>query len=133
MYPEPAFVDALATCTPISAHVAVDYELRGCPIDRRQLLEVVTAFLVGRRPQIPNDSVCAECKRAGRVCVTVARGTPCLGPATHAGCGALCPGAARGCYGCFGPKENANLPGLGPEAVRKAQFIVQFGESKANG
>ena len=50
---------------PISAHVPVDFELRGCPIDKRQLLEVITAFLA--RPQAatsPSHSVCIECKRA---------------------------------------------------------------------
>jgi len=42
----------------------------------------------------------------------VADGTPCLGPVTHAGCGALCPAVGRGCYGCFGPMTGANLPAL---------------------
>ena len=43
----------------------------------------------------------------GNICVTVAYGIPCLGPVTHAGCGALCPSYRRGCYGCYGPKETA--------------------------
>jgi coenzyme F420-reducing hydrogenase gamma subunit len=42
----------------------------------------------------------------------VAHGTPCLGPATQAGCGALCPAYRRGCYGCFGPMEAPNAPSL---------------------
>ena len=88
-------------------------ELRGCPVDKRQLLEVVTAFLHGRRPGIPSTSVCTECKRRGVVCVTVAHGTPCLGPVTHAGCGALCPSYDRGCFGCFGPMEAPNPSSLG--------------------
>jgi coenzyme F420-reducing hydrogenase gamma subunit len=96
------------------AHVAVDFELRGCPIDKRQLLEVVTAFLAGRRPGIPATSVCTECKRRGLVCVMVAHGTPCLGPVTQAGCGALCPSYDRGCYGCFGPMESPNTGALVP-------------------
>jgi hypothetical protein len=90
----------------------VDFELRGCPIDKHQLLEVLTAFLHGRRPLIPTYSVCEQCKRAGNVCVTVAHGTPCLGPVTQAGCGALCPSFQRGCYGCFGPKESPNTAAL---------------------
>jgi coenzyme F420-reducing hydrogenase gamma subunit len=88
--------------------VDVDFELHGCPIDRRQLLEVITALLVGRKPNIPAHSVCFECKQRGNVCVVVAHGTPCLGPVTHAGCGALCPAHHRGCYGCFGPMETPN-------------------------
>jgi len=114
VYAPPEYISALATSTPVSAHVDVDFELRGCPIDRRQLIEVITAFLAGRRPDVPNHSVCFECKRRGTVCVTVAHGTPCLGPVTHAGCGALCPAYGRGCFGCFGPSGSVNLPALIP-------------------
>jgi coenzyme F420-reducing hydrogenase gamma subunit len=112
VYARPDYIDTLATSTPIAAHVPVDFELRGCPIDKRQLLEVLSAFLVGRKPDIPDTSVCTECKRRGLTCVMVADGTPCLGPVTHAGCGALCPAVGRGCYGCFGPMTGANLPAL---------------------
>ena len=112
VYARPDYISTLATSTPISAHVPVDFELHGCPIDKHQLLEVLTAFLHGRRPAIPSTSVCTECKRRGTVCVTVAHGTPCLGPVTHAGCGALCPSFNRGCYGCFGPMETPNARSL---------------------
>jgi len=112
VYATPSFLSTLDTSTPISDHVPVDLELRGCPIDRGQLLEVIAAYLAGRTPQIPNHSVCVECKLAGNICVTVAHGTPCLGPATHAGCGALCPSYNRGCYGCFGPSETANIEAM---------------------
>ncbi|RVW03264.1 NADH-quinone oxidoreductase subunit B family protein [Rhodococcus spongiicola] len=112
VYASPEYIDTLATSTPISAHVRVDFELRGCPIDRRQLLEVITAFLVGRTPNVPETSVCNECKRRGLTCVMVADGTPCLGPVTHAGCGALCPASSRGCYGCFGPTKDPNIASL---------------------
>jgi coenzyme F420-reducing hydrogenase gamma subunit len=114
VYASPEYISTLETSTPISAHVPVEFELRGCPIDKRQLLEVVTAFLHGRRPGIPSTSVCTECKRRGTVCVTVAHGTPCLGPVTHAGCGAICPAYNRGCYGCFGPMETPNTGSLVP-------------------
>jgi len=103
VYASPQYIDSLRTSTPIAEHVHVDFELRGCPIDKRQLIEVIAAFLAGRRPNVRAHSVCVECKRAGRVCVMVAHGTPCLGPMTQAGCGALCPSVGRGCYGCFGP------------------------------
>lgn len=109
VYAQPEYISTLATSTPISAHVAVDLELRGCPIDRHQLLEVITAYLAGRRPNISAHSVCFECKRRGTTCVTVAHGTPCLGPVTHAGCGAICPAFDRGCYGCFGPSDKPDL------------------------
>jgi coenzyme F420-reducing hydrogenase gamma subunit len=112
VYAHPEYVATLATSTPIAAHVEVDYELHGCPVDRRQLLEVLGALLVGRKPNIPAHSVCFECKQRHNVCVVVAHGTPCLGPVTRAGCGALCPACARGCYGCFGPAETPNTAAL---------------------
>jgi coenzyme F420-reducing hydrogenase gamma subunit len=114
VYASPEYISTLATSTPIAAHVTVDFELHGCPINKRQLLEVLTAFLHGRRPRIATTSVCTECKRRGNVCVTVAHGTPCLGPVTHAGCGAICPAYNRGCYGCFGPMETPNTAALIP-------------------
>ena len=108
VYARPDYIDSLATSTPIAEHVPVDFELRGCPISKRQLVEVISAFLAGRRPVTPAHSVCIECKLRGNVCVMVAHGTPCLGPVTHAGCGAICPAYDRGCYGCFGPMETPN-------------------------
>jgi coenzyme F420-reducing hydrogenase gamma subunit len=112
VYAKPDYIETLETSTPISAHVPVDFELRGCPIDKHQLVEVMTAFLHGKKPNTPAHSVCIECKRRGTVCVMVAHGTPCLGPVVHAGCGALCPAYARGCYGCFGPMETPNTRAL---------------------
>lgn len=112
VYARPDYLDTLAESTPIAEHVPVDYELRGCPIAKGQLLEVITALLAGRRPSLPPHSVCLDCKLAGQVCVMVAQGIPCLGPLTQAGCGALCPGFQRGCYGCFGPMEQPNRPAL---------------------
>ena len=115
VYPSPQFIDALSTSTPIAEHVTVDHALRGCPIDKRQLLEVITALLKGRKPSIPDYSQCTECKLAGTACVMVTKGIPCLGPVTQGGCGNLCPRIGRGCYGCFGPKEGANTAALATE------------------
>jgi coenzyme F420-reducing hydrogenase gamma subunit len=125
VYARSHFIDALATSTPIAAHVAVDFELRGCPIDKRQLLEVVSASIHGRKPNVPTHSTCIECKMRGTVCVMVARGTPCLGPVTHAGCGALCPTYGRGCYGCFGPMD---APQTAPLARQLAALGLSRGE-----
>jgi len=112
VYPRPELLSSLETSTPISAHVQVDMELHGCPVDRRQLLEVIAAFLHERRPVVPGHSVCVECKARGTTCVLVARAMPCLGPVTRAGCGAICPAYGRGCYGCFGPAESTSTPAL---------------------
>jgi coenzyme F420-reducing hydrogenase gamma subunit len=111
VYASPRYIETLATSTGFADHVPVDFELRGCPIRKEQLLEVLSAFLNGRKPAISSHSVCVECKLRGNVCVMVT-GTPCLGPVTHAGCGALCPTYHRGCYGCFGPMESPNTASL---------------------
>jgi coenzyme F420-reducing hydrogenase gamma subunit len=114
VYANPAYIDTLATSTPASAHVAVDYQLQGCPIDRGQLLDTLTALLIGRKPRLPAKTVCTECKARRVTCVLVADGIACLGPVTHAGCGALCPSFHRGCYGCFGPTATPNMAALIP-------------------
>ncbi|MBF0094923.1 MAG: oxidoreductase [Alphaproteobacteria bacterium] len=112
VYAHPEYIATLSTSTPIRDHVKVDFELRGCPISKAQLLEVVSALLNGRKPALVNAGLCLECKRKGIVCVMVAGGEPCLGPVTQAGCGSVCPASGRGCFGCFGPKEGPNAPAL---------------------
>ncbi|MEZ5142883.1 MAG: hypothetical protein R2726_10235 [Acidimicrobiales bacterium] len=118
VYAQPRFISTLDAATPISAHVPVDLELRGCPISKAQLLEVIEAYLHGRRPALPRAPVCLECKQRGVTCVMVAHGTPCLGPVTQAGCGALCPAYHRGCYGCYGPAESPNTAAMLVELER---------------
>ncbi|TWU50575.1 NAD-reducing hydrogenase HoxS subunit delta [Rubripirellula tenax] len=112
VYAHPEYIETLATSTAIADHVAVDFELRGCPIDRHQLLEILAALIADCHPRTPRHSVCLECKRRGTVCLVVTRGLPCLGPITQAGCGAICPAYDRPCYGCFGPAAQANCPAL---------------------
>jgi sulfhydrogenase subunit delta len=112
VYPEPRYVESLAMARPVADFVHVDAELRGCPISPDQLREFLIALVTGRRPQLPDEAVCLECKRRGVVCVAVARDIPCLGPVTRTGCGAICPAYGRGCYGCFGPREAANTSSL---------------------
>ena len=118
VYATPAYIKTLAQSTPISAHVPVDFELNGCPINKKQALEVITSLLLGRVPHVPAHAVCVECKQRGTVCVPVAQGIPCLGPLTHAGCGAICPAYNRGCYACFGPKETPNTESLSQDFAR---------------
>jgi len=125
VYARPDYIATLATSSPIAAHVRVDFELRGCPISKTQLLEVLGAFLRGRRPNIPTYSVCLECKRRGAVCVMTAHGTPCLGPVTQAGCGAICPAHNRECFSCYGPKEHANPGSL-------SAFYAQAGAERGH-
>lgn len=130
VYAHPAYVSTLDRSTPVAAHVLVDLELRGCPIDKRQLLETLATLLAGRRPVFPRHAVCVECKERGNPCVLVASAAPCLGPVTQAGCGALCPSFLRPCYGCFGPKEAPNTSGMSgifsAQGVRDADIVRTF-------
>lgn len=125
VYARPEYITTLDTSTPISAHVNVDFELRGCPINKNQLLEVINAFLNGRKPNVSPNSVCIECKIRGSACIMVAHGTPCMGPVTQAGCGAICPAYNRGCFGCYGPMETPNTSSL---AARMRDLGVTAGE-----
>jgi coenzyme F420-reducing hydrogenase gamma subunit len=136
VYPRPEFISSLARSAPVSEFVAVDAELVGCPISGAQLLELLTALATGRRPQLPDEAVCAECKRLGNPCILVATGESCLGPVTRTGCGALCPSFGRGCYGCFGPKEAANTASLaawfGALGENDAQVAREFAKFNVN-
>lgn len=118
VYARPDYIETLATSTPISAHVKVDFELRGCPVDKHQLLEVIAALVSGHRPKTSSESVCQPCKRRGTVCVVVAQDLTCLGPVTQAGCGSICPAYDRGCYGCFGPSRQPNMMGFSDQVLR---------------
>jgi len=120
VYARPDYIETLARSTAIADHVPVDFELRGCPISKQQLIEVMSAFLAGRKPVTPPHSVCIDCKLRGNVCVMVAHGTPCLGPVTQAGCGAICPAYNRGCYGCYGPMET-------PDTVSLSKWLRDLG------
>jgi coenzyme F420-reducing hydrogenase gamma subunit len=112
VYAQPDFIQTLKMSTPIAEHVPVDFELRGCPINKKHLIELIAAMLIGRKPNIPTHSLCMKCKRSGNVCIAIARGVPCLGPVTQSGCGALCPRFGRGCFGCYGPMESANTAAM---------------------
>ncbi len=128
VYASPHYVETLAESHPSSDYVEVDLELRGCPINKDQLLGVLSQLLMGAHPRLPDQALCLECKRQGLVCVLVAHGAPCMGPVTHTGCGVLCPSHDRPCYSCFGPARQPNTAsladrfqalGLSPEAIRR--------------
>lgn len=115
VYAQPGFISTLEESTPISDHVPVDFELRGCPINKYQLIDLLASLVHGKKPYTANHSVCVECKKRGTVCVAVAQGIACLGPLTQAGCGdihadrgAICPAFNRECFGCFGPQDQVN-------------------------
>ena len=136
VYASPQFISTLNKSTGIADHVPVDFELRGCPVNKYQLLEVINAYLHGRRPNVSRQSVCMECKFRGTTCVMVAEGIPCLGPVTQAGCDALCPSYHRGCFGCFGPKETPNTTALADRwielGISEPALVAAFRSYNAN-
>ena len=128
--------DAAATVDQV---VDVDYYLPGCPPEPPQIwavLQVVVGALTEGAPLPPkgsivgatNVAVCEECplekqeKSITRfyrpyeiipepdVCL-LEQGLVCMGPATRAGCGALCPQANMGCRGCYGPLDGVEDQG----------------------
>jgi coenzyme F420-reducing hydrogenase gamma subunit len=126
VYAQPSYIRTLSTSTAISDHVFVDFELRGCPINRMQLLEVIQALLRGQKPRTPRHSVCMDCKQRGTVCIAVGQGQACLGPVTQSGCGAICPSYDRGCYGCFGPAGQANCESLSDHLLQEGGSPAQL-------
>ena len=126
VYARPEYIHTLATSTAIADHIPVDFELRGCPINHHQLVEVLASLVAGRKPKTPGHSVCLDCKRRGTVCVPVARGIPCLGPVTQSGCGAVCPAYDRGCYGCYGPSKQAQVGTLADHYVAAGSSSQQL-------
>ncbi|MEJ2738229.1 MAG: NADH:ubiquinone oxidoreductase [Dehalococcoidia bacterium] len=92
---------------PADAVVKVDYYVRGCPPVTSELVKVIQALLLQKKPDIPNYPVCVECKMAGNICV-FELGKTCLGPVSRAGCSAICVTAGRHCWGCRGPVDNPN-------------------------
>ncbi len=136
VYAEPSYIQTLATSTAIADHVAVDFELRGCPINRYQLLEVIRSLLQGRRPKTPSHAVCLDCKRNGTVCIAVTSDTACLGPITQSGCDAICPRFNRGCYGCYGPVSQSNCDSLSDKylenGVAASQLVTLMRSFNAN-
>ena len=97
-------LDLFAPC-PLSAFVAVDHTIPGCPINGREFLQVLQALLMGRPAELPAFSVCVECKLAELPC-TFEAGKVCLGPVTRAGCNAVCIMGGDRCRGCRGLIEN---------------------------
>lgn len=104
----PKGVDAL----PLSAHVKVDFSIHGCPVDEEQVVKAVEELLSGKMPSYRGYSTCFECKQAGNKCRIAEEDKPCLGPITQGGCRAICVSGGSPCFGCFGIREEANIPAM---------------------
>jgi sulfhydrogenase subunit delta len=105
------------TASPISSVVQVDYEIRGCPIDRAEFLEAVRSLLAGTVPYTPPYAVCVQCTLRGTPCL-LERGLPCLGAVARAGCDAICPAYGAPCEACRGFHDAPNFAALGEAFTR---------------
>ena len=107
VYGDKALLYETYPARPLKAVVPVDFEIPGCPINRNEFAMVVKAFLLGKKPEIPNFPVCVECKMAENICV-FEQGMTCMGPVTRAGCGACCVTEGSFCWGCRGLVDDPN-------------------------
>lgn len=117
------------TARPISAAIAVDYEVMGCPVSKDELLNVISNFLHGTQYVAPTYPVCVQCKRRETVC-RYDEGDHCLGVIARAGCGAPCPAHGIPCEACRGFVDDANLPALEKILMERAGFSQRRAVSK---
>jgi len=121
----PSFHETVRTLDQV---VDVDYYLPGCAPTPKLILQAVQTLLSGELPPkgtvvAPDHALCEECprkdsrpedltikefKRPHQILIDedkciLAQGVLCMGPATRAGCEALCINGNMPCSGCFGP------------------------------
>ncbi len=132
VYPDREFDENVASqVRRVSEVVQVDFEIPGCPIDRRELLYVITCLLHGQVPRLPTSPVCDECRRAGNPCL-LDRGIWCFGSITRSGCGAICPTYGESCCGCRGLLPGAPIEELieilGKKGMPRDEVIVRLNQ-----
>ena len=105
----------------LSECVHIDHEIHGCPINESSMLDCILQYVHHSVPTRNDGKVCNECKVKNHTCLMVTRKEACLGNVTQAGCGALCIGMGRTCFGCYGPAENSQPMNLS-NYLRKTGF-----------
>jgi len=119
-----------AKALPISAAIKVDYAALGCPVNKYEVLQIISHLLHGKEPVVPTWPVCVECKRRETVC-RYAEGDHCLGPIARAGCTAPCPADGIPCEACRGLVEHANEAAMEKVLMQRAGFSKQRASSKS--
>jgi len=137
---------------PLAEVVPIDYKVPGCPPHHDQVWRVMQAVMTGSLPGrgsllgVDERTVCEQCPRTRQGKVRVERfyrvheivpdpeqclleqGLVCAGPATHAGCGALCVLANMPCRGCYGAPDGVSDQGA---ALLSAIVAGMDGQSNA--
>jgi len=115
---------------PISAVIKVDYEAKGCPMSKYELLDIISCLLHGAEPTVPSYPVCVECKRRETIC-RYDEGDHCMGMVARAGCGAPCPADGIPCEACRGFVDEPNLRSLERVLMERAGFSQKRAVGKA--
>ncbi len=154
----PEFWDSVKTLDEI---VDVDYFMPGCPPTVNLIataVDAVASHVTKGTPLPPKGAViasdktlCDECTRErvekGRridkiyqayeikpdpkKCL-LDQGIICIGPATRAGCGAMCPSAAMPCRGCMGPTKGVTDQGSSMLSALSSLLNITDSESSLN-
>ena len=116
---------------PVSAAIKVDFAIPGCPVDKAEILRVVTQIANGTtKVYVPSYPVCMECKRNGTLC-RYDDGDHCLGPIAQAGCGAPCPADGIPCEACRGLICNANQEAMEKVLKERGKLPEQWAKTKS--
>ncbi|MGD0499426.1 MAG: oxidoreductase [Bryobacteraceae bacterium] len=140
----PEFFD---TVSALDRAIDVDYYLPGCPPTPKIIGDALHALLGSDLPPkgavlAPDQALCEQCPRKDtrpeklllkefkrpyqiaadlQTCL-LAQGLACLGPATRAGCEALCPQGNMPCTGCFGP--TSRVRDFGAKALSAIASVI---------
>jgi sulfhydrogenase subunit delta len=116
-------MQAAMKAQPLCKHVAVDFEVRGCPIDEKDLRNVLSHIIQGTKPKVKALPVCTECRENENPCL-LDSGLICLGPLTRMGCGSVCTDSQLHCIGCRGPFEGANIKPFKENLVERGHKAI---------
>lgn len=94
--------------SPLSDHIKVDYYIKGCPVDKQEIIWFLKQVLAGKEPQEYEKPVCHECKLRENYCL-LEQGRDCYGPITYGNCSIMCPDFNHACTGCRGPVSDGNF------------------------
>ena len=110
------------------AVIVVDFEVRACPIDSYDFIDVLQRALYGSNKTYPSRTMCGDCKRNETSCF-FGKGQLCLGRVTTAGCGAKCVNLGRPCNGCRGLSPDANLASAREAVARYGVSVADFDQA----
>lgn len=110
---------------PVGSVIDVDFEVRTCPVDSLDFIDVLQRALYGSNKAVPTRTMCGDCKRNETSCF-FGKQQLCLGLVTRAGCGARCVNLGRPCNGCRGLSPDANLPSAREACERYGVPVADF-------